>query len=805
MSKSCLLFFLLLTATIAYAQDYTITGTVVDSNNKPLSFVTVLAFENDQTEAVKGTSTDKAGDFTLSGLSATTHQLTFSFIGFETKTMTLAIDSDIRLDEILLVEQTENLSETLVTARKPLIKMEAGKLVFELENTSLSTGNTFDLLKKLPGVLVVGESISIKSTTPVIYINNKRVYLSMTEVISLLQNVDASVIRSVEVITNPSAQYDAEAATVLNIITTRAISVGYKGSVSGRYEQAIFPKYNIATSHFYKNDWLNFYGSYSFSPRKEFKEDDNFVRFFQPDEVSTKSIWESRFTRTTRSYAHQGNIIADITVSEKSSVSFSVNALVSPNKTYHNTVDATIFNAQRQLDSTFTTLSDLENDTSNLSFNTEYQQQLGEKGATMTLSGNYIRYDEDQMQAVATNYFLPNGSFLRSNSFFTQAIQRTNIFTGMADFELPLSSWNLQSGLKYSNIDTESGLDFFDTDGGTIQFNAALSDLFLYEESIFAAYATLAKDWEQWNLEIGLRGEYTDVNGDSQSLGIVNTQSYFELFPSASIAYNVSENNAFGISYARKIDRPRYQSLNPFRYFINENNFNGGNPNLMPSIDNKITLSYSYKNKLFIEGYYQEADKPLSILTFQDNENSTLRNIDVNLIRDFQYSLDIIYAASLTPWWYASVVTSTFYLENEFFSVESAQETFSNNTLGFFAQMYSGLTLSSEAGITSDVTLFYLSDYITGSYDMENQFNLSVSFRKELWNNRASISVGVDDIFDTNNIPVVSRYYNQDNRYFAQAESRLFRVGFRYNFGNALLRDNNRSESTDEGERLQKN
>ena len=800
-----MLFFLLLTATIAYAQDYTITGTVVDSNNKPLSFVTVLAFENDQTEAVKGTSTDKAGDFTLSGLSATTHQLTFSFIGFETKTMTLAIDSDIRLDEILLVEQTENLSETLVTARKPLIKMEAGKLVFELENTSLSTGNTFDLLKKLPGVLVVGESISIKSTTPVIYINNKRVYLSMTEVISLLQNVDASVIRSVEVITNPSAQYDAEAATVLNIITTRAISVGYKGSVSGRYEQAIFPKYNIATSHFYKNDWLNFYGSYSFSPRKEFKEDDNFVRFFQPDEVSTKSIWESRFTRTTRSYAHQGNIIADITVSEKSSVSFSVNALVSPNKTYHNTVDATIFNAQRQLDSTFTTLSDLENDTSNLSFNTEYQQQLGEKGATMTLSGNYIRYDEDQMQAVATNYFLPNGSFLRSNSFFTQAIQRTNIFTGMADFELPLSSWNLQSGLKFSNIDTESGLDFFDTDGGTIQFNAALSDLFLYEEAIFAAYATLAKDWEQWNLEIGLRGEYTDVNGDSQSLGIVNTQSYFELFPSASIAYNVSENNTFGISYARKIDRPRYQSLNPFRYFINENNFNGGNPNLMPSIDNKITLSYSYKNKLFIEGYYQEAEKPLSILTFQDNENSTLRNIDVNLIRDFQYSLDIIYAASLTPWWYASVVTSTFYLENEFFSVESAQETFSNNTLGFFAQMYSGLTLSSEAGITSDVTLFYLSDYITGSYDMENQFNLSVSFRKELWNNRASISVGVDDIFDTNNIPVVSRYYNQDNRYFAQAESRLFRVGFRYNFGNALLRDNNRSESTDEGERLQKN
>ena len=151
------------------------------------------------------------------------------------------------------------------------------------------------------------------------------------------------------------------------------------------------------------------------------------------------------------------------------------------------------------------------------------------------------------------------------------------------------------------------------------------------------------------------------------------------------------------------------------------------------------------------------------------------------------------------------MVTSSFYLENEFFSVESAEERYSNDTFGFFAQMYSGLTISEDKTFRSDITLLYISNLISGSYDYKNQFSLSVSFRKSFWNNRASISMGVDDIFDTYNIPVSSKYYNQDNGYFARNESRLFRIGFRYNFGNARLSDNKRSSKTDEGERLESN
>ncbi len=802
MKFRCIVTSVLITiATLASGQNFSISGSVKDDNN-PISFATILLYEVENDTPLKGTSTNEEGFFEIKEVPTNTYKLIISYVGFNNFEETFTLSENKNLGTINLQETTEDLEETVVTAKKPTIEKTAGKLIFNVENTTLSTGNTFDLLKRTPGVLVIGNEIKVKLGNPTIYVNDKRVYLSSSEVVSLLQNTDASAIKSIEVNTSPSSKYDAESGTVLNIITSKAISIGYKGSVSGAYEQAVFSKYNAATSHFYKNNWLNFYGSYSISPRKEFKQDDNFTRFFAEDEVSTQSIWESDFARTTRSQAHQVNLAADITLNETNELSLTANGFISPNKTFDNTVNATIFDAARQIDSTFSTLSDLENDTSNLSFSVSHKSTFGEKGASLTTTANFITYDYDQTQNVTTTYFLPDGMISRSNSFFTNAIQNTSIFSGQIDAIIPFGKGTLDAGLKYSHIDTESGLDFFDTDLGNTQFNNTLSDLFLYEEAIYAAYFNYARDWKKVSFHLGLRAEQTDVTGDSRSLGLINTQEYFELFPNVGVDYQIDKNNILSASYARSISRPRYQSLNPFRYFINENNFNTGNPNLIPAITNRYQLSLSHKRKWFFDLYYEIVSDELNTLVFQDNENFTLRNSEANLIEGFQYSFDATFASYLNNWWYLTIATSSFYLENSFFAIESSQDIFSNDTFGFFSQMFSRLTLSEEKNITSDVTLLYLSDFFVGSSDYQNQFNVSVSFRKSFWDNRASFTVGVDDIFNTNNVLVTSRYFNQDNSYFARPESRLFRAGFQYNFGNARLRDNNRSVDAEEKDRL---
>lgn len=784
-----------------FSQSAIIEGRIVDSESQPISFATILFFEKGGSQALGGAISDDDGNFLISNLKEQDYYIEFSMVGFTTVSKTINTSNAENI-KITLTENIEELDETVITAKAPTIKREPGKLIFNVEGSSLSTGDTFNLLSKTPGVLVIGDNIQVKRTSPIVYLNDKRVYLTSSELASLLKSMDASNIKSIEVIDNPSAKYGAEATSVLNIITSKAVSIGYKGSVNATYEQAVFSKYRFSTSHFYKNDWLNAYASYSFSPRKDYKEDDNYIRFFNPDNISTKSIWESKFEKVTRSKAHQGNVILDFTLNDKNSLSFTSTVMVSPNKTFDNKVNGEILDEQLQLDSFFKTVSFLDNDVTNLSFNLEHKVDLDEEGTKLVSSVNYIIYNNVQTQLLNTDYTLPTGELTKNVNFFTDANQDSKIFTGQTDFSKKVAEGDFETGLKYSYINTESGLDFFTIENNNLTFIETHSDLFDYTESIYAAYINYAKKFGKWKISAGLRGEYTDVIGDSKTLGIINNQDYFDLFPSVSALYSKDEDHVFGLSYRRTIERPRYQSLNPFSYFITDNIVNRGNPNLMPTIKDKYMVSYYLKNKWAFQAYYIYKKDPLALLTFQDNESSTTQNIDANIISDINYSFDITYYSSIFSWWYLSVYTSTYYIENEFYALASPQETYKNDTFGFYANMYSGFTLSKDGTFTSDLTATYISDMISGSLDYKNQFITSISFRKSIWKNRASITVGVDDIFDTNNIPVTSKYYNQDNSYFAQSESRLFRAGFKYKFGNYKLRNNTRTKRTNEEQRL---
>ena len=802
------LFFMLLPI-VLFGQQSQISGTILDTNNSPISFVTVLVLQttadddsNPVPELVKGTTTDDLGNFTLEDLAHATYTLQFSFIGFETQTKNITLTTNTALGQILLLENSQMLEEAVITLKKPTIEKAPGRLVFNIENTSVASGNALDVLKKTPGVVVSQQGISVKNNSPVIYLNNKRIYLSGEETRSLLESTNAANLKSVEVITNPSSKYDAAATTVINIQTKKAVAIGYKGSNSNTYEQSVYAKYNLATAHFYKNKWLNGYASYSYAPRKEFKEDQNNTRFFEPDEITTSGYRDSYFTRETNSNAHQANLVLDIEASQQHTLGFNASIFFSPNKVFNNRALSYNTNRNEQLDSTFTTLGSSTRNTSNIALNASHTWKIDDNGAQIVSQANFITYSADRSQNLETNYFLPTGAQTNRTDFTTTGNQESTIFTGQIDLSTPITLGTLDWGFKFSDITIASAQNFFNQTSQGAELDPNFSDVFDYQESIFAAYFSIIKDWDAWSVDLGLRAEQTDVNGESKSVGLVNNQYYFELFPNMSLLYKANNQHSFGMSYSRSITRPSYESLNPFRYFINENNYTDGNPNLVPEIDSKYTLNYTYKNTWFLEAYYWHIKNPLEELRFQDNTTRILQNLESNLLTGYQYSLDVTYANSITHWLYLQVVTSGFFIENEFLAQQSSQQTALVNTYGFYGQIYSGLTLSEQANITSDITMLYISNLIFGSYAYKNQFNLSASIRKKIWDKKASITIGVDDIFNTNNIPVSSRYANQDNSYFARPESRLFRVGFTYNFGNSKLQDNNRATKTKESDRL---
>ncbi|TVZ26511.1 outer membrane receptor protein involved in Fe transport [Gillisia sp. Hel_I_86] len=787
----------------SYSQN-SIKGIIMDEQQNPVPFANVILLQaTDSTTVYKGAVSNEDGSFLLEDVEGNTYVLEVRFVGYENYLKQIEVKGNVNLNKIVLIETASGLGEVTINAKRPTVSKSIDRITFNVENSVLSSGNSYEILKRTPGVIVSQGQLLIKNRPADVYINDKKVYLTAQELQQLLEGFSGENVKSVEVITNPPAKYNAEGGSILNIITSKNLSVGYKGSINASNTLAIKPKYSVGTSQYYKTDWLNAFASYNYNSRIDVKQDLGEINYFDPA-GNVVSRWDDEFNKETQRESHSLSTILDFTLSEKSLLSLSANILLTPKSDSDIDGRTEIFNAQRQLDSLYTTDSRLENNRDNFLFNANYSTSLGENGSTFSAQANYIKYNDDQTQDLMTQYFSSAGNLLNDNSFYTVANQNTDIYTGQLDFTSTIGKVASEYGAKYSGIDSRSGLDFFDTNSGSRQFVNSLSDEFDYNENIFAGYVSLSKDWDSWSIKAGLRGEYTDIQGQSNSLGIVNTQEYFELFPTFYLMHMVGENHSFGLDYSRRITRPRFQSLNPYRYFLNENNFQLGNPNLQPGIANKISLNYTFKNKLSFDLYWDRTDNANAVLPFQNNQNRTLRSVTDNLRYDQQFSLDVSYYDYVKDWWFVDLYASVFKLENEFIAYESNNQIVQNETTSIYLSASNYLTISKDGTFSGNITATYSPDFIAGSYDFEEpQYGVSFGLRKTFFNDRLSATVNVEDLFDTYNIPLRSNYLNQDNSFFAKPESRSIRFGVLYKFGNFKLRDNQRAMDAEEKERLE--
>ncbi len=785
-------------SSLIYSQSQ-LEGKLLNENKEPVAFANVILLNaQDSTKVYKGTVSEENGSFLFKDLEENNYLLKVTFIGYEDYLKKIKVNDQTILKPITLSEASDALDEITVKARKPKITKEVDRLVFDVANSNLSSGNTWDVLRKAPGVIDNQGQLMVRNSGVQVYLNDHKIYLSSSELKSLLESYSAENIESIEIITNPPAKYDAEGGAILNIHTSKAISAGYKGSLEGTYTQSIYPKFKVGTSHYFQGDRLNVFANYSFSPKKDYKNDESYINFIRNGDVYSR--WDTDFTRETSSQAHNVNAIIDYELGENSSLNFSVNANFSPDQEYNNDVTTEIKNSQRQLDSMLITDSRVLTDKNNVAVNMGYTTGF-ENGGEFSLKGHYTRYEQDRNQEVLSRYLDPSGDLLNANEFETEANQDIDIYTAQADYSGSLGGSSFDTGAKFSGIESNSKIDYLNA-GELQELYDNLSDNFLYHEKIYALYASLTHDWEKWSAKVGLRGEYTDRQGESMVLDKINNREYFELFPTAYLQYRVSDDHSFTLDYSRRINRPRYESLNPFRYFLNETNFNAGNPNLAASISNNFNLNYTLKNSWFFDFYYKDHGRSPETLVFQDNQNLTLRNVSQNLLDSKGYGLDIFHSQSVTRWWYLQAFTSLFHEQNTFMAVESGNAAVTREVEGIQAYAYNIFTLSKDGTFEGNMFVQYVSDFLSGSYKLEPMTTVSVGLRKTLWNNRAELTLNVNDIFNTTNTRLTSDYLNQSNSFYSFTENRNVQLGFKLNFGNFRLSDNDRTINEAERERL---
>lgn len=799
--RSCISTLLLVLSLNTFAQDYSISGKVVDADNQPLSLVNVILTKSVSDDLkvssgfqyIEGTATNDDGTFKFEGLVAGTYVVRVSFIGFETFSQTIVLTGKLDLKTIQLFEDSESLDEVTIIAKKPTVTRKPDRLIFNVENTALSEGSTLGVLKSTPGVFVSEGSINIKSASATVYINNRRVQLTSEELIQLLDSAPANSIKSVEVITNPPASYEADSGPIVNIIMSKNLITGYRGSIISSYTQGVFPRYNAGTSHYFKNNKINLNLNYSYNNKKINRGQDETYNFLD-DTNAVEEIWRSDINRNTWSETHNLNLNFDYYIDDRNTLSITSTALYMPYFKYRIKNQTNIFDPENNFLSSFSADNLSRDQKYNVGTDLIFKHEF-ENSSSLTFDAHYTTFDYERDQGV-----FQDDLFEEDSEFNTLANQDTQIITGQVDYNLPIDETStFDAGVKFSNVVTESDITRTDIVNGMEVPNPQNTDAFKYDENVFAAYTNYSTSWDKWELNIGLRAEQTNIEGESASLNETNTQDYLNWFPNVSLLRHLSDDVNVYSSYKRSISRPSYTNLNPFTFFINENTVVLGNPNLVPTYRDHYKIGVNFLKYFTVEAYYMNYDGDIVELPRQNNETNVVAFTPVNLDKKVDYGFDFLFDYYGASNWNISFVTSVFNISEE---TDFGEGFVSQNIWSNYSELTGGLSLLKDGTLNINLSLVWLGKNLQQFQTIENRLFSELSISKSVFNKRGVISIGIEDLFNLQDYEATINYLNQSNNRFNDIDNRFIRIGFRYNFGNTKLNTNERETDVEERDRL---
>jgi len=788
--KTFFLFSFFLCSITVWSQTYSISGAVIDTMNEPVAFANILILKSQDSTIVTGTSSDENGKFIINNIEIGSYILKTSFIGFKDNFKATNLNSNTDNVIITLEESVESLNEVQLVFQKPTLRREADRLIFKVENTALSEGNLAEVLRSTPGVLVLDDAILVKNSTPTVYINDRRVYLSSAELIELLQGTNAANIKSVEVITNPPAKYDADSGVVLNIVMSKNLITGYNGSVFSNYMQGVFPKSSIGTSHYFKGEKVNLFFNYSYNNKKDNRE--NLENVFYPDEK-----WVSNFDRNIWSETHNLGLNFDYSFSEKSSLGVSANAQFLPYFKYLTKSETNIESNTSVFDRFIS--NNLSRDTRhNLGIDLDYNYNINDN-SKLSFNSHYTNYDYLRKQNVNSTYFTNGYIVVNQTAFNTNENQGTNIFTSLLDYGLTINEKaSFNTGIKFSNVNTESGILQNDIIAGEEVLNTDNTNMFDYSEDVYAAFIDYNYKDEKLSLSGGLRAEQTNISGLSSN-SLSSDQDYLEFFPTANVGLKISENLDAYINYKRSILRPNYSDLNPFVYYLNDNTIVTGNPNLKPVFINSFVIGASINDKFIFNVYLKDYKNNLFQLPLQDNENNLVTYTTVNLESTREIGFDFETYLNITENWFLYFGTSI-YNYNDKGIISGA--TVKRDKWANYSGLTNNLSFLKDKSLTLSFTVTYVGENVQGLQINSTRWDSYLSIAKTLFNKKASLSLAFSDLFNEQDYFVTTKFLDQNRTYFDDLDSRYIRLGFRYKFGNTRLSTNERSTEKEERDRL---
>ena len=798
MSSSSIITFLFLLSLSCFGQTHSISGRVTDNTGQPIPFADVAVTQQlaDST-FFKVTQANDAGQYQITTIPRGNNLLKISAIGFADKALPVSVDDDLTMPDVILQEEVKELGEIVVTSKRPIVTRKIDRLEFNVENSTLSSENAWEILKKTPGVSSASDQLTIRGSAGIlITINDKKVYLTGTELKNLLENTDGENIKSIEVITTPPAKYEAQGSAVLNIKMKRGGMLGYKGSVSGAYVQGVYPKGVLSTNHYYTNKKLSVSGGLMFGSGTYYSSSDNEVKYFS-ENGAVSSTWKGKEEATFKAESQKTyNLDIEYRIDSLNTLNLGGNGFNNLKSTANFVTPIYIYGADGVLDSLFVTNNHRDYPQKNSTYNGTFEHRFNEKDK-ISISGDYTNHYFNENQDILSDFSLPNALPYRSSRILSDDTRNIYLLSLQADYNANKWDSNIEAGVRYGTVEAENNYTYAD-EGGIP--DSGRSNQFLYDEKILAGYIGADRELGKWSFKAGLRGEYTELEGNSVTAGQVNRQEYFKLFPTAYTLYKPDSLNQIGLSYGKRIIRPQYGALNPFRSYSSPYSYTAGNPALQPALGHNLSLTYTFKNKYNFDLYYRYEKDPTMEVSYQDYATSTRVNQITNINSSGSYGLDFYTNLELWPWWESGLQTNLGYTENIFQGVDGMLYT--NDIFSYGINSNNRFNLAKDRNLLAEANFIYRSPFAQGAFEFGSMSGLSLSIRKKFLDGNGEITAIFSDVYKGEIMDITTSYGNQYSSSSVYGESQTFRLQFRYRFGNQKLGDGKSRQSTEEQQRL---
>ena len=596
-------FCLFLIGASAQAQNAAISG-FVRSSGTGVDAGTVTLLNAADSSWVRSELSGKDGRYTIKSVPDGNYIVLAVAMGYNSARKAVSVkDIDLPGIDFELARESTGLKEVAVTAIKPFIEMSIGKVSVNVEGSPTAVGsNALELMRRAPGVTVdMNGTISLSGKQEVlVLIDDRPTYLSGTQLAEYLKTISSDEVAQLEVITQPSAKYDAAGnGGVINVKTIKSRGTGITGNSEVTYGQGVYPFFRAGSMLNYKFKKLNVSWNGSEQEATGFanwKQTQQFTDGQTGAILGTTKIHSSPVERFGIATMKLG---VDYEVSSNTTVGGSIRGAYHPN-TMQSHVDATKTSVPRG-DIAHNTIGTTEGFIRKDAVMNAFLSHKFSQTNSLDMNFDYLTYGNFAWQNIKNNWYdgqmQPNGDPLLLNSVQPTLI---NVRSVKVDdvFELK-NGLHVETGLKGSSVATDNNSEFTIFSGGQWQDDTSRSNHFWYKEGILAGYITCTKEiTKKCQLRLGLRGEETIADGKQFVKGETFSRSYFSLFPTVFITYKHDSDNQFEINYGRRIQRPEYRWLNPFIYYSFEYNYSVGNPGLQPQFTNDIEVKHSYKNML---------------------------------------------------------------------------------------------------------------------------------------------------------------------------------------------------------------